>query len=101
MKKTVKELRSEGFICTDGSKGVEQWVKKLSPTRFLVYEKDADVMSDIDLNDYTEAELEEYISAYYASLKELRSTYTGERGTIDDANMVIAECISETDLAFN
>lgn len=92
MKKTKAELKKDGFLCTDGSAGSEQYVKKLSRTRFLVYERDADVMSDIELKRYTDVELTEYISGYYKNLQEVIDTYG------DDANMVIAECISETDL---
>ena len=98
MKKTKAELKKDGFLCTDGSAGSEQFVKKLSPTRFLVYERNADVMSDIELKRYSEAELEDYVRGYYKDLAELREIYTGKHGIVDDANMVIAECISETDL---
>ena len=86
---TNKELKAQGFICTDASETTEQWVKKLSPTRFEVLERPHHLILDIDLKDYTETEIKDYISGYYDSLEELREMY-GE-----DSNMIIAECISE------
>lgn len=88
-KQTKKELKSKGFICTDGSDETEQWVKKISATKFEVYERPANVMQEIDFADYTDKEIREYISGYYGSLEELREIYG------DDSNMIIAECISE------
>jgi hypothetical protein len=87
---TKKELKERFFICTDSSKQTEQWVKKNSKTQFEVYERPANVIQDIDLNDYTEKEIREYISGYYDSLEELKKQ-CGE-----ESNQVIAECISES-----
>jgi len=84
-----KELKARGFICTDGSEETEQWVRKVSDTKFEVYERASNVMQDIDFSDYTEEEIRGYVSGYYDSLEDLREQY-GE-----SSNMIIAECISE------
>lgn len=89
MKWTRKQLKTKGFICTDASKETEQWVRKISDTKFEVYERHSNAMSEIDLNEYSEKDLESEISGYYNSLKELRELYG------KDSNMIIAECISE------
>ena len=89
MKQTAKQLKAKGFICTDASKETEQWVRKISDTKFEVYERHSNLMHYIDLEEYSEKELESEISGYYGSLKELREMYG------KDSNMVIAECISE------
>lgn len=93
MKRTKKELKTEGFICTDGSERTEQWVKKLYTGRFLIYERYHDVMNEIKLSDYSRSQLEHYISGYYKSLEEISELYG------DDADQIIAECISEMSIS--
>jgi hypothetical protein len=85
----MKKFEEKGFYCTDPD--TNQWVKKISNTRFLVYEKA--VLFDIDINDYSKEELEEKISAYYNSLEEVLELY-GE-----DSNEILAECIAESDIS--
>ncbi len=87
-----KELKTRGFICTDGSDETEQWVRKISDTKFEVYERASGVMQDIDLNEYTEKEIRDYVSGFYDSLEDLKEMY-GE-----DSNMIIAEIVSESTL---
>jgi hypothetical protein len=82
-----KKLKAEGFFCTDPD--TNQWVKKISDTQFMVYEKGR--MFDVDLTEYTDEELDDYIAAYYPALEDMREMY-GE-----NANQIIAECIAETD----
>ncbi len=89
---SIKSLKEAGFICTDGSKATEQWVKKCSDLNFEVYERHANVMQEIDFADYTEKNIRDYVSGYYNSLEDLREQYG------DDSNMVIAEIISEQTL---
>lgn len=86
---TKKNLKAQGFICTDASEGTEQWVKKISDTRFQVYERSTNIISDIDLNDFSEQAIRNEITGYYDSLEQLKKMYG------DDSNMIIAECISE------
>jgi len=85
--KTRTQLKCEGFTLTDDDSN--QWVKQISDTHFLVYEQER--VCDIELNDYSEEELDSYIAAYYPSLPEMRALYR------DKANWIIAECIAETD----
>lgn len=89
MKQTAQHLKAQGFICTDASEETEQWVRKISDTFFQVYERHCNTMSEVDLTEYSEKELESEITGYYGSLKELQEIYG------NDSNMVIAECISE------
>jgi hypothetical protein len=84
------ELKSRGFICTDGSEETEQWVRKISDTKFEVYERASGVMQDIDLDEYTEDEIRDFVSGYYDSLEDLREQYG------NDSNLIIAEIISES-----
>lgn len=79
-------LVTEGFKCTDPD--TNQWVKKLTQTNFLIYEKGS--LENIELMDYTGQQLTEYISGYYTSLQEIYITY------LEDANQIIAECIAES-----
>ena len=91
MKKKLTKaiLKARGFICTDASKHTEQWVRKISGDQFQVYERPDNVMKDIDLADYTDKEIREFVSGYYKSLEELREQYG------KDSNQIIAEIISE------
>ncbi len=84
---TKEKLKKEGFKITDPSNN--QWIKKITETNFLVYEKER--LFDIELNEYTEEELLDEVSGYYSSLGEIKMLY-GE-----DANQIIAECIAESD----
>lgn len=57
---------------------------------FMERDKDGELILDlIDLNNYTEAEIENFISAYYDSIEELKAIYGKQ------ANWIIAECIFE------
>ena len=83
--KTKEQLKAEGFTLTDSD--TNQWVKKITDTNYLVYEREEQF--NIELNDYTEEQLDDYIAAYYPSLPAMRELY-GE-----NANWIIAECIAE------
>jgi len=83
--KTKAQLKEEGFTLTDSDSN--QWVKKITETNFLVYDNENEF--DIELNDYSEEELDDYTAAYYPSLPEMRELYR------DSANQIIAECIAE------
>ncbi len=87
----ITELKDQakGFYCSDGSEETEQWVLKLTHTKFVVYERHADCMQEIDLNDYTDQEIRDFVSGYYNSLEELYAMYG------PGSNGVIAEIISE------
>jgi hypothetical protein len=87
MSKSREQLKEEGFTLTDID--TNQWVKQLSETHFLVYEKER--VFDIELNDYSEEEIDDFISAYYPSVTTLRESYGGQ------SNWIIAECIAEQD----
>lgn len=82
---TPERLAEAGFICTDPD--TNQWVKKLSSTHFIVYEKER--MQRIALIDYTEEQLSEIVRGYYPSIQYLRET------CLDDSNQIIAEIIAE------
>jgi len=88
--KTKEQLKKEGFTLTDSDSN--QWVKKITETNFLVYDNENEF--DIELTDYSEEELDDYIAAYYPSLIEMRIFYG------DSANQIIAECISEQSTYF-
>lgn len=79
------ELEKDGYECTDPDNN--QYVQKLSPTRFAVIERNT--LHLIDLDDYSEDELNEYVDSYYGSVEAVRHEY-GEQ-----ANKIIAECIAE------
>lgn len=82
-----KQLRQEGFICTDPD--TNQWVKKISDTVFHVFENEE--THEINISEHTEKEILGYISPYGYTLESVKEIY-GE-----DANQIIAECIAETD----
>jgi hypothetical protein len=80
----------QGYKCTDPSDGHEQWVKKITDTRFEVYEQYIDQLNDIELLDYSPEEVLSAIRAFgYKDIQRLQEIY-GE-----DSNQVIAECLSE------
>ena len=81
----ISDLIDQGFICTDEDSN--QFVKKISNTYFKVLDQGR--LLDINLLDYSELELREYIVGYYSSLEDLRKIY-GE-----DSNQIIVECIAE------
>jgi thiamine kinase-like enzyme len=67
-----------------------QYVKKLSETHFLIATRNG--FYDINVVDYTEQELENYISKFYDSLDEVKADYK------DDWYQVVAECIAEREI---
>ena len=83
------------WICTDPD--TEQYGRQISERVFEFKEKmyleevddDKVVQMTINLDDYTEKEVEDHISAYYEDLNEIFNIY-GE-----DSNWIIAECIFE------
>lgn len=90
MSKSREQLKAEGFTLTDDD--TNQWVKKITETNFLVYDNENEF--DIELTDYSDEELDDYIAAYYPSLPEMREIYG------DNANWIIAECIAEQTIHF-
>ena len=83
----VKVKESEGWMCTD--QDTDQWVKKISETKFEVLENG--MIQEIDLEKYTDEEIIDYISSFGYDLDSVKEIY-GE-----SANQIIAECIAETD----
>jgi hypothetical protein len=80
----------QGFKCTDPSDGHEQWVKKITDTRFEVYEQHSDTLNDIDLEDFTTGAILSAIRTFgYENLQTVKDIYG------DNANQIIAECLSE------
>lgn len=53
------------------------------------YDQDEFIEIYVNLDNYTEGEIEDYISAYYESVKEIKNIY-GE-----DSDWIIAECVFE------
>ena len=84
------------WICTDPDN--EQYGKQISERVFEFkelatnedeYDFGEYIELKINLDDYTQEEVEEYISAYYTDLNEIFNIY-GE-----EADWIIAECIFE------
>jgi hypothetical protein len=67
-------LYDKGYECTDGDN--YQFVKKISETEYIVI--DGNKVHDIDLDDYTDTEIRDYVSGYYPSLEDLKEQYTEE-----------------------
>lgn len=88
---TKKHLLSKGFFETDEN----QMVKKLSETKFHVYDEveyphaTYAFNNVIDLNNYTEEQLEREVKGYYTSIKHIRECY-GE-----ESNQAIAEIMAQ------
>ena len=84
------------WICTDPDN--EQYGRQISERVFEFreksrgldeYEEDEYVEMIIDLDDYSDGQIDNHISAYYTDLNEIVNVYG------DDANWIIAECIFE------
>jgi hypothetical protein len=72
-----------------------QYRKRIDETTYMLIEyvllpndKCIVTLSEIDLNDFSQAEIEEYVSYYYTSMEEL-DVYGNDR------NGIISECIFE------
>ena len=77
-------LKKAGFECIDID--TFQWMKKITKTRFLIYEKGH--LCDIDLNNYDMRLIKKnLIPPYYNSVKEIGK----------NRNLIIAEIIAETE----
>lgn len=92
MDKFIKEkLLERDFFETDDN----QMVKKLSETAFHVYDELEypygiyAFYEVVDLEDYSEEDLEKEVAGYYKNLAELREIYNSH------SNQVIAEIIAE------
>lgn len=83
----IEETKECGWICTDSD--TDQWVKKISETKFEVLENGS--IQEIDLSEYTDEEILSYISSYGYDLDSVKEIYGMS------ANQIIAECIAETD----
>lgn len=86
----------EDWKCTDLDN--EQWGRQLGDNLFEFkeknrgfdeYEEDEFIEIRINLDDYTEEQIENHISAYYENIAEVISIYGKQ------ANWIIAECIFE------
>lgn len=86
----------EDWKCTDSDN--DQWGRQLGDGLFefkeksrglVEYEEDEFIEIQINLYDYTEEQKEEYISAYYDSIEDVKAQYGMQ------ANWIIAECIFE------
>lgn len=86
----------EDWKCTDLDN--DQWGRQLGDDLFEFkeknrgldeYEEDEFIEIQIDLDGYTEEQKEEYISAYYDSIEDVKAQYGMQ------ANWIIAECIFE------
>lgn len=84
------------WICTDSDN--EQYGRQISERVFefkeknrglLEYEEDKFIQITINLDHYTNEQIEDHISAYYNNLDQLKEIYG------NDSNWIIAECIFE------
>lgn len=73
-----------------------QFTKKITSTKFQIIDigkfpggSYAVNFEEIDIEDYSEKEIEQYVNGYYDSLKGLRNIYK------ENSNQIIAECIAE------
>lgn len=96
MKAKRKPILEEKWECTDYDNN--QYGRQISEKVFEFkeknrglsdYEEDEFIEMTINLDHYTNEQIENHISAYYGSLEELKEIYG------DDSNWIIAECIFE------
>lgn len=89
-------MENHKFILTDDS--CSQYVMQINNDFFIciqydeIFEKDRYYivrLQEINLNDYSQKEINDYITGYYSSIKEIKNTYR------DEMNQIIAECIFE------
>lgn len=94
MKHKKPKANIDGWLQTDE----QQFVKKMSDTEFRVYDeivygKDnehTDIFyGTIDITEYRDDELNDYIRGYYNNLSELKEIYGSDWG------MIVAEIIAE------
>lgn len=86
------------WICTDPN--MNQWGRKIKDK---VYEFKQDIIypdgsiveeeAEIDLNNYTEEEINDHLSAYGWSIEQLK-----EENSLGDAEWLMAECIFEQEV---
>lgn len=103
----MSRAKIEDWICTDGDN--EQYGRKISDRVYTFKELEREFLGsfsdeeiigifdspqyweeqEINLDEYSQEEVEKYISAYYTDLNEVFNIYG------DDSNWIIAECIFE------
>lgn len=82
---TGKPLPSKQFVCTDPDRG--QYGRWLGGRRYEFKEQEHTAV--INLNDYSDSEIDDHISAYYTSVQQITDIYG------DFSDWIIAECIFE------
>lgn len=83
-------IKLNEWVCTDPNN--DQWGRWLGGRLFEFKEPDFDgdiVQFVVDLNSYTDEEVQKHISAYYRDVEEVKEIYG------DSCDWVIAECIFE------
>lgn len=82
-------LIKDGWTCTDPDNN--QWGKKIKDGHYQFMEERNGEWFDLDivLKHYEPEEVENYVSAYYKSVEEVKEIYG------DDAEWIIAECVFE------